>query len=173
MRNWLLALPLLLAGATAVDAAVFPLEGSIIEVTERAPNDNLTVEIGDLFSGSISYNPAQLASIGVAPVEDLTFNFSGALITDADMVPGAVVIDTGAGLIVSVNVPMVSSDVLNALGATGPLSFAGAGPNTVVFSDAIGPIITGEFSVVPVPAALPLLATGLVGLVWLRRRQKG
>lgn len=161
MRTWLLALPFLLAGAAAAEAAVVeqPLEVKITEVFDTSYD----VEVHDVFAGTIKFDPADLENMMLTPVERLTFEFDGTTIEIED----AQILDVGGDLILTFNVEEVM-----VFGATAALGFIGTGGD-ITFFDEEGPVVTGEFSVVPVPAALPLLATGLAGLAWLRRRQRG
>ncbi len=166
MRSGIPAFALLFAGmTTAATAAVFPVEVTITEVNDAS----LAVREGDVFTGEIAYDPDVLTAVGVAPVDDVTLDVGGVQLTDEQAEPGLSLIDLGAG---DLGLAMTVNDVQGVFGFAGTLDFLGTGANTVAFVDETGTVVGGDFVVTPVPAALPLLATGLAGLAWWSRRRR-
>lgn len=164
MRTWLLAFPVLVAGMTAANAAVFPVEVTITEVLD----DTLTVAEDDAFTGEIAYDPGELALLGVATVDDVTLDFGEAELTDEVAEPGLAVFDLPTG---GLGLAMTVNDIAGVFGFAGTLDFEGLGADSFAFVGDEGAVVRGEFTVTPVPGALPLLATGLAGLAWWRRRR--
>ena len=181
MRLSIPAFALLFAGmTTAATAAVVPVEVTITEVND-AP---LAVREGDVFTGEIAYDPDVLAAVGVAPVDDVTLDVGGVRLTDEQAEPGLSLIDLGAGDLGAgdlgagdlgagdLGLAMTVNDVQGVFGFAGTLDFLGTGANAVAFVDDTGTVVGGDVAVVPVPAALPLLATGVAALAWMRRRRR-
>jgi hypothetical protein len=165
MRLGIPAFARLFAGkTTAATAAVFPVEVTITEVNDA----RLAVREGDLFTGEIASDPDVLAAVGVAAVDDVTLDVGGVRLTDERAEPGLSLIDLGGG---DLGLAMTVNDVQGVFGFAGTLDFLGTGANAVAFVDDTGTVVGGDFAVVPVPAALPLLATGVAALAWMRRRR--
>ena len=162
VKPWLLAFALLLGWTAGADAAALALRITVTEVNA----DDLAVAVGDTFDGVVE--PAAEAAPPVLDVASLGLDFGAFKVTDAESTT-PVQLYAPAGEVVGLR---VDAEVGGVFGFAGPLALQGNffDPG-VAFRDAEGaPIVAGELEVVPVPAALPLLATGLAGLAWLRRR---
>ncbi len=180
VSRWLLALAglALVAGAAPAKAAMVtvPLIGQFTFVLD-APG--VQVAVGDRVAGQVRYDPSLVAPAGYDELAlgegGLTFDLAGLLtLTEADdsdfgggVYPLAVFQDGG----------LVGLDfqVAKIIGLGGLPTFVNFGIFGLSFQwqDPFGAtLLAGDLQVVPVPAALPLLATGVAALVFWRRRQR-
>lgn len=170
MRSLVLACMLAVAAPAAADAAYFPVEIEITEVNDSS----LNVDVGDTFGGEISYDPQTLAPFSGTSVTAIELDFDGTILTEDAAPSGVGVLPLMNGPAGPLNVGLVMSvDDVTVFGFGGELDFVGTGfTRTVGFFDDNGAaLVRGDFVVTPVPAALPLLATGFAALAWWRRRR--
>ena len=149
-----------LCAASAVEAAIVTLgiQGQVTSVGD--PGSGILV--GDAISGSVTFDDAGAGCDGACPVQSLSLNLPGGISLDeSDADFGVVTVDlTGAPqLDGTFNLPA------GAYGVDDGLLFAGfnLGRGFEIFAGATQ-VAAGTLNLVPVPAALPLLASALAGL---------
>lgn len=162
-----LTLALLVGFAPAVHAKVLPIEGKVTTV-----GAGTGIATGDIVTGMLSFDPADPGCPAFCEVTALDLELPGGVrVALADAITSTTLIDerpaildgwftVAGGAYGFADVELV---VGNLADGPGTFSLWGDGFTTLLAS--------GDLEVVPLPAALPLLATALGALVWAKRRR--
>jgi len=170
IRNLLVALALLAAGTAEAKVLTLPLEGT----ARLTATDEPLAEIG----GSVSFDAGALVTDpAFTPVEALTLDIN--VVDVAGLTPGRYIVDeTDRRFDDTPQVWRFGERYELELQATE--SFAGMDHRIVasafdsglaVFDEGFTTVVEGDLEVVPLPGALPLLASAVAALAWLRHRR--
>lgn len=179
-RAWsLLALVLLYPGQTCAIPITFtvtvdPLVGGVYRYTYTVSNDgSLGVEVAvELFDILFPTNLYEESSLAFVTPSALTTDWSELILVSAPGVPAAYDVSTLTGGIVggaSVTGFAVESRWLGGPRGPGAQAFEVFDPHTFALLQS-GTTIPAQATVIPEPGTLVLLGSGIVGLLWWRRR---
>ena len=166
IRTALFALGLVAAAQPALAALVSEtLQGRV-----QAVNGATGIEPGDPVTTSITFDRASEIG-GFYDVTSLVVTLPrGIVLDESDDSLGLIQVSADGERVTSLFATLSIAEAAYGF-AGGALEFQAFGDGSLDFIIAAGALPVVEGTVVPVPAALPLLATALGGLAWLRRRR--